>query len=229
MAITKTVFRDDSLALQASEILAWLQTNATEYFDNITYDADNSKIVCEIGLLPALELFFTNNVAFTAYLSNGNSISYTRAYSGNSTLFYAGVKTTNGLIISYYNDNLPGYGHINYIVITKNNEDDVTFIAHGQDTPSTNSSCRLKTGSFSKYVWTDWYGNASNTYMFGPGYFMGAQTGLTSLVPFVDATYPIYTPNCYKLVFNQYFGTAGIFTIDGVSYYTTGYIALSDG
>lgn len=227
MAITKTLFRNDSLALQAPEILTWLQTNATEYFDNITYDSDNSKIVCEIGLLTAIEIFFTGTTAFTAYLSNGNSISCVRSDQSHPAIFVAGIATKNGLCISYENKAL-STPRTNYLIITKDNNGDVTFISHGQSAAATTQYNRLRTGTFTKFNWNDWYGSATAAQMYESGGFMGSQAGLTSLIPFTDSTYPIYTPNCYKLNFNQYFGAEGQFTIDGASYYTTGYIALSD-
>lgn len=230
MAIVKTQFRNDDLALQAPEVLAWLQANATEYFDSITYDSDNSKIVCEIGTTKALEIFFTASTAFTAYLNNGASFSGLR---GASTpgLFLTAVKCNNGICINYYNTaptSTVERARNNDIVITKDNNGDVTFVSYHQETTGTSAGMHFTSGTFTKFAFNDWFGSFSPTDAIASGKYMGIQTALTSLIPMVDKTYPIYTPNCYRLYFNQYFGTEGQFTIDGTNYYTTGFVAIAD-
>lgn len=230
MAIVKTQFRNDSLALQASEVLAWLRTTATEYFDTITYDSDNSKIVCEIGLLPALEIFFTGDTAFTAYLNNGASFSGKR---GNTPgLFLTGVSCNNGICLNYYNSG-PGStfderARYNDIVITKDNNNDVTFVSYHQETTGTSAGMHFTSGTFTKFTFNDWFGGISPEVATASGKYMGCQAALSSLIPMVDKTYPIYTPNCYRLYFNQYYGIEGQFTIDGTNYYTTGFVAIAD-
>lgn len=227
MAIVKTQFRNDDLALQAPEVLAWLQANATEYFDSITYDNDNSKIVCEIGTTKALEIFFTGSTAFTAYLSNGVSFSGLRG--SPPGLFLTGVICNNGLCLNYYN-NTPTADRAKYndIIITKDNNGDVTFISYHQERSAATSGMHFVSGTFTKYSFNDWFGEATTTDTTTSGKYMGTQAALSSLIPVVDKTYPIYTPNCYRMYYNQYFGTEGQFTIDGTNYYTTGFVAIAD-
>ena len=229
MAIVKTQFRNDDLALQAPEVLAWLQANATEYFNSITYDSNNSKIVCEIGETKALEVFFTGTTAFTAYLNNGVSFSGMRG--ATPGLFLTGVVCSNGICLNYYNTS-PATSNerarYNDVIITKDNNGDVTFVSFHQETTGTGAGMHFTSGTFTNFAFNDWYGGFSPADAIASGKNMGIQTTLSSLIPMVDKTYPIYTPNCYRLYFNQYFGTEGQFTIDGTNYYTTGFVAIAD-
>lgn len=227
MAIVKTQFRNDDLALQAPEVLAWLQANATEYFDSITYDSDNSKIVCEIGEAKALEVFFTGTTAFTAYLNNGVSFSGMRG--STPGLFLTGVTCSNGICLNYKN-NAPSQERARYndIIITKDNNGDVTFVSYHQETTGSSAGIHFTSGTFTKFAFNDWFGSITPTEAVTSGEYMGIQSALSSLIPMVDKTYPIYTPNCYRLYFNQYFATEGQFTIDGTNYYTTGFVAIAD-
>lgn len=228
MSIEKTVFRNDELALQAPEILLYLQTYATDFFDSITYDEDNSKIVCTKDEATALELYFTDNIALKAYLKNGVNISAYRAATGSSDLFISATRTNNSIIIEYYNKQLTTVGHINSFIITKSNLEDLCFISHGQENAGTGSHSKLKMGLFNKYTWNDYFLNKTPADLYSSGGYMGKQAALTVLAPISDTTYEDYTKYVFLMPANQYFGQSGIFTIDGTAYYTTGYIAVSD-
>lgn len=226
MAITKTLFRNDDLALQAPEVLAWLQQNGEAYFDNIEYDDTNKKIICSIDAVTAFEVFFAGQYAVKTSLNNGVYKSSIRGV-GTIGLFNYGIATNSGLVLVYTNEyTSTSYAKTNCVVITKDNNGDVTFIIMGQTDTST-TGFHLWSGTFTKYTFNDWYGGKSAVDLFTDG-VISVQAATTALIPFTDKTYPIYTPAAYLLVFNQYFRQEGTFTIDGTDYYTTGFIALSD-
>lgn len=232
MSITKTIFRNDNLSLQASEVLTWLQASGTTYFDTITYDTDNSKIVCQIDNSTALEIYFTGYTAFTAYLNNNESISCVRAKTnGTPGLFRFGITTQNALLLSYFNTVQSSVESAtkNCIIITKDNEGETTIISHGQSSNSNElANWRLRSGTFSKYNWNDWYGSQTPSNLFSTGSVMGVDSMLTALVPFTDKSYPIYTPNVFIVRCNQFHDQEGFFEIAGTEYYTTGSLAVSD-
>ena len=226
MSISKTVFRNDSLALQQSEIKTWLETYAMDYFDSITEDTTPYNcIVCKIGDTTALKLYFDGTNAYDAYLNNGSTINGYR--SDNSAKFIEGVATSKALCLSYENNNIQvgNIGHINNLVITKDINDDVVFIYLGATRGG--SYHYFATGFFENYNW-DYWASGSASSIYGGGTILGSSASLTSLVPIPDKTYTKYTNNAYIEIFNQYFGQKGQFTIDGINYYTNGYIALKD-
>lgn len=228
MAISKTVFRHDSLALQAPEVLAFLQANATDYFDTIEYNSETNTIVCSKDNVVALRLFFTDNIAFTAYLNNGASIS---GYRGGTTTwqtayFSRAISTSKGLCIAYINNSLTTTGHINYLFITKDNNGELFFAAHYQSSTGTSAYCRFGTASFSSYVWSDFTGSKGPAEIFGSSSILSYQAAMTTLSPITEKNSSVYAPALYLMTFNQYQGIEGKFLLGTDEYYTNGFIAL---
>jgi len=94
MAINKTIFTADRTT-QKSEILAWLQANATDYFDQIAENSGN------------IECLLENGAKLTFY--------------GSSTLKYtkAGIVTSKGLMIVGANSSTTD----NILIVSKTNNE----------------------------------------------------------------------------------------------------------
>lgn len=220
MAITKTIFTGATVADQASEILAWLQANAADYFDSITYDSENSTIICSEGGLAALVLGFASaQSSITIYSANGT---YARTYNSNQKFDY-GVVTSSGIYLVMADT------RANHVVVTKNNNGQLFMAAKITPGSSTNTS-HLYICDFYNSPTTGTTGN-NLPYIFSTS-FSGFEAAvaysseLTSLTPIVALDYPSYTPNVFLEFFNEYSGVAGKVIIGDTEYFSNGYIAM---
>lgn len=100
MAIEKTMFTGQTLAAQATELLTYLQANASDYFDTIEADA-NGNVKCYVGETAALVIGMDGTTARKVTLANGNAVqnssgSYTNP---NAALWLYAKKTANGVLL----------------------------------------------------------------------------------------------------------------------------------
>lgn len=117
MAIVKTTFTGTTLADNAPEVLSYLQTNATDYFDSITAD-EGGNVSCIIDGVTVLYLGFDGTAVTSISLANGTSVSATDS---GTTYYTKAYKTSNGIM-------LVDAGGRN-IVICKSNHDTTSIIA----------------------------------------------------------------------------------------------------
>lgn len=117
MAIVKTTFTGTTLADNAPEVLSYLQTNATDYFDSITAD-EGGNVSCIINGVTVLYLAFDGTAVTSISLANGTSVSAT----ATGTKYYTkAYKTSNGIML------VDADGRT--IVICKSNDDTTSIIA----------------------------------------------------------------------------------------------------
>lgn len=216
MAITKTIFTGATVADQAPEVLAWLQANATDYFDSITYNSETSKIICSKDNVVALALGFTTGIySIEIFAKNGAS-----AHQGKQNVKFAyGITTSTAIYLVYADD------HANSVVITKSNNDELFMIA--KLTPATSSNpTHLYITDFnnSPTETTIPYIFSSNYTTFDTSIAYGA--ALTSLTPIPALDYYSYAPNVFLEFFNEYNGVSGKVIIGDTEYFSNGYIAL---
>lgn len=215
MAITKTIFTGATAAAQAPEILAWLQANAADYFDSITYDSETGTIICSEDGQAALVLGFSSNQnCIRIYSRNGA----TAAGSAKGVRFAYGIATSTAIFLACADQ------QANQLVITKNDNGQLFMAA--KITPI------LSTNSTHLYI-CDFYNSPSTSipYIFSSNYIsfdasIAFSLKLTSLTPIVALDCPSYTPNVYLEFFNEYSGVAGKVIIGDTEYFSNGYIAL---
>lgn len=206
MAINKTIFTADRTA-QKSEILAWLQANATDYFDQIAENSGNIECSLENGAKLTV-VFDDTSVLYKVDSKTGVSHSIY-----GSTLKYtkAGVVTSKGIMIvgalSASSDNI--------IIISKTGEN------------STAVSCYIKSSSSSSALINyfidlgndaDWLGNSSNSLRYS--------VPATSLSP-VCFSCGTYCEHVFLTPFTQFENTC-IMQLNGKKYAYGGYLALEE-
>ena len=221
MAIVKTTFTGQTLAAQASELLAYLQENTSDYFDTIEADASGN-ISCYVGETVALLIGMDRTTARKVTLANNNAI---QAYSGsytnpNAALWQYAKKTANGvLLVSAALTS--GYGKVIFF-ITKNENGD-TCIAGAVTDGDRSSNPR-------SYFFAD---IKNDTTIFTPLVNVGDFSTLsrsmttTSLTPVVFNG-GHYAPKTYIATFNQFALTECDVSINGKSYASDGVCMLSD-
>ena len=223
MAITKTTF--DSGSSNLSQVAAWLQANATDYFDEISFSG--TAIICEKDGHTAFVMSNNNATRYRMYISNGTSA----FLFGGATLF--GVSTSKGLLLH----SLYTYGANNYsdIIITKTDSDNLAFVAAGIGEPHGSSSYAsayyyaIDFGSLTLTPWIvtspdmpprQWAQNQITKFY---------QADKTSIANIVCKNTDSYTPDVYQMVFSQYSDdTTGIISIGGKDYFTNGCFLLAD-
>jgi hypothetical protein len=201
MAIEKTVFTNSGGVDHASEIVAWLTANASDFFDTIETNPDGH-ILCKIDGGMAIKINMNVRDKAAVRIKNGslktiNSTSYEWRY---------GVKTSKGIAVY----NTDGF----CIMATKSNEGTV--------------SVALKEGT--QYSCAD-YDNSTKFVTFNSPVIVDntwIKSFKTSLAPIVNAKALTYADGLYLQVFSQYPGVEGIITINGKQYYTDGVLALEE-
>ena len=213
--INKTYFKETTLDAQAPEVLAWLQANATDYFDSITYDAESSVIKCSVGDKEAFSVLFSDTNRLTANLKNGAIV---KAYGGSAALLQYGIATDHGIAI------LVQASNPTWLFITRSDSDSL-IMAMMCMASSSSGTAHFYVGDFENSpAWSDVYGSSSSGDLWGKN--MSISAALTTLTPIVLKDYPSYTPNLYIMRFTEYLGNVGKLIINGEEYFSNGYLAL---
>ena len=207
MAISKTYFTGSAASANYAEILAYLQANATEYFDEIT--GDESNIYCKIENVTALTLNFADSKLFTIALKNGKSIE--NYYNWGNSHFISAQKTDSGIFLfSNATTN---------IFITKTNLGSVFFAGVRRGT-SSNNSFYMCDFSNSTSITSITYGSTSSN-----GIYSASMTAITNVVSDSGA----YCNNLFLVPFTQYAGQSDVvIDIDGTKYVYNGIFALKE-
>lgn len=225
MAIEKTMFTGQTLAAQAAELLAYLQANASDYFDTIEADASGN-ITCYVGETAALVIGMDGTTARKVTLTNDNAVQCVSGNyaSPNSTLWQYAKKTANGvLLISnvVHVSSIANYGKVVFF-ITKN-ENGETCIVGAVSNGDTSGNPRT-------YFFAD---IKNDTTIFKPVSNVADFSTLsrsmttTSLTPVVFNG-GHYAPKAYIATFNQFALTECDININGKSYASDGVCVLSD-
>lgn len=209
MAIEKTNFTITSQAVNKVAVLAWLQSNASEFFDAIEADSSGN-ILCKIGSVTALKLGFDGSTQSKVTLQNGT----TATLEPTSDVFSFAVKTSKGVYLNSYD-----FGSI---FITKSNADstiiiwNIRYYSNGYSYTFADLNNSV---SFFKPKSNDSWGNSRSAWIISAGC-----TSLTHVVTNGNT----YAPHAYIETFSEYALTKGILDIGGTKYWTDGVIALAE-
>ena len=205
MAVNKTIFTADRTA-QKSEILAWLQANATDYFDEIAENSGNIECSLENGAKLTV-VFDDTALVYKIDSKTGNS----HSIYGSSALKYtkAGIVTSKGLmLIGAGNSNID-----NILIISKTSENKPCISGQFKASSSANSfnNCFIDLENDS-----DWLSNSVQKYL----------TSVTSLSPVCFAC-GTYCEHVFLTPFTQFENTC-IMQINSKKYAYGGYLALEE-
>lgn len=217
MSITKYYFTGATQAAQKTEMLTWLQANATDYFDSITEASD--VITCSKNSSPILLLDFTGNAyTITMKLANGTTI---QNYDTGRLWNYA-VKCPGGIVFKTQGGT-DSDAMYSILYITNSNTNGLIMAYTGYS----NNYGHFYIGDiFSGSTWWDVYGGADQIY--NSGYYINywsVTAQMTSLTPIVTNV-QTYAPNLYLPRFTEYPQREGILIVNNVEYYYTGYLAM---
>lgn len=223
MAIVKTIFVGTTLATQKEELLEYLQTNAADYFDEITADADGN-ISCKVGNTVALMIGMDGTTKRRVILSSGNYIE-TAGAGAISAPFSYGKKTANGLLLRTYAIELNGTGvGAMFLFICKNENGDTCIFGDFKTGVSSGSSTTYFTADIK---------NDSTILKLIDGDNTSARSSLsksatvTALTPLIFSN-GHYAPKAFFGTFNQYALTECDLNINGKSYVSDGVSLLAD-
>lgn len=207
MAINRTIFTADRTA-QKSEILAWLQANATDYFSGGISTDESGNIICVMSNSAELSFIFDEtNAIYKIKTKTGNTYSIV----GSSTLKYtkAGIVTSNGIMLIG-----AGTSNIDNILIISKTSENKPCISGQVKTSSSASSfnnCFIDLENDS-----DWLSNSVQKYL----------TSITSLSPVCFAC-GTYCEHVFLTPFTQFESTC-IMQINSKKYAYGGYLALEE-
>ena len=206
MAINKTIFTADRTA-QKSEILSWLQANATDYFDQIAENSGNIECSLENGAKLTF-VFDETSVLYKVDSKTGNS----HPIYGSSTLKHtkAGIVTSKGLMIVGTNSSTID----NILIVSKTNNEKTAISMLAASSSGSNryfSFIDLDGDS-------DWLRIGNNLTVFS--------VPITSLSPVCFAC-GTYCGHVFLTPFTQ-FESICIMQINGKKYAYGGYLALEE-
>lgn len=224
MSIVKTNFASGSSNL--SQVTSWLQANATDYFDEISFSG--TAITCEKDGHNAFIMNDIDTTRYGTYISNGTSVTL----HGGKTLF--GISTSKGLLLRSVGKSDTNKYNYTDIIITKTNEGGLAFVAAGVASSSSGSSytsCYYYAIDFNSTTLVPWIATDTND---TPPYCIPNKLTLfdaykTSMTNIVCKNADSYTPDVYQIDYSQYsYDTTGIITFDGKEYFINGCFALAD-
>lgn len=221
MAIVKTTF--DSGSSNLSQVAAWLQANATDYFDEITLA--NSIITCTKDGHTALEIRDTSNSRYTFYTSSGQSLA---VVSYGPPLF--GVSTSKGLFIRSVGLPNSSYYNMDDIFITKTDSGELAFVMIALIAETSNSSAQFYAFAFNAPSITYYLisGTSPEPYYI-PKHLTFFDDYKTAMSNVVCKNTDSYTPDVYRLTHSQYsYDTTSKITLGGKDYFINGCLALAD-
>lgn len=220
MAITKTTFASGSSNL--SQVAAWLQANATDYFDDISLSG--STITCTKDGHTAFAMTSTRTTRYRIYTSNGNNVTFC----GDNVLF--GISTSKGLFMRSVGLSNPSYYNYTDVFISKTDSGKLSFIVSGIDAGTDNNYARFYALDFDAQIITPWVdSNGAPAPYYIPKYITRLGADKTSIANVVCKNTESYTPSVYQMVFSQYsYDTIGIISIGGKDYFTNGCFLLAD-
>jgi hypothetical protein len=228
MAIVKTIFTGQSLAAQAPVLLAYLQLNASDYFTNITADA-NGNISCYVGDTLALLLGMDGTSTRKVSLANGTSVETTltasEANTARTVLFKYAKKTSNGIMLITNNTKcLESNTGPLVIIITKDESGNTVIIGRIQTGTDGGSSITM----FSANIENDatMFKPVINTNIAGLAQF-SRQTDISAFTC-VGCSSAHYAPKVFFTTFCQFAQTECDLSLNGKSYASDGYFALMD-
>ena len=221
MAIVKTTF--DSGSSNISQVAAWLQANATDYFDEITLA--NSIITCTKDGHTALEIRDTSDSRYTFYTSSGQVLG---VLGYQRPLF--GVLTSKGLFIRSVGLPNSSYYNMDDIFITKTDSGELAFVMIALISEGSNSYARYYAFAFDAPSITYYLssGTSPEPYYI-PKYLTFFDDYKTAMSNVVCKNTDSYTPDVYRLTHSEYsYDTTGIITLDDKQYFTNGCFVLAD-
>ena len=218
MAIIQTTFSASTQAGNASEVLAWLQSNASEYFDSITADASGN-ITCMIGNTPAIKLGFDGTTKTSFTLKNGRSM--THYYARTTEFFKSAIKTSKGIHLIPNNEQ---YHSINELFICKSNSGTTAFLSKFANNENSygntyHAADFENSPSIMNFVYND--GNSDLPF------FKSVPASCTSLAHVVFNG-GFFAPDLFIVPFSQFANTRCIYNIGNKKYSSNGFIALAD-
>lgn len=228
MAITKTMFTGTTLATQAAELLNYLQSNAADYFNEISAD-ENGNVSCYVGDTVALLIGMDGTTTRKVTLSNGQNLQTTSGDTGGGNTMHAALfryakKTSKGVLLATAEGKKQGaVVGCTYFFITKNEIGD---------------TCILGTLAVGAYQTPTYYfgadiRNDASIYSYISNVSWANRVQLSRSAPVTALTPAIfsgghYTPNAFIATFNQFALTECDLDISGKSYVSDGVCVLSD-
>ena len=245
MALERHNFDVSTTENNIMDVVSWLNSNAKEYFSNVTYDLETRFITCStgtnarltFGVEPenlsngSLEIVLENGADNSSVCGNGRNPGGKAAV---GKISYA-VKTSTGIALEFTDGD-------HSIIITKSNLGTTSIFVVWYGITFSASTINIEVYFAcdlinSTEVFGTNFGEASTSNSSvltsainngGRYYWSGNKpTGMTVFVPycFIGDT---YAPDMYLTPFSQYPRQKGILNCGGVNYYYNGYVALKE-
>ena len=213
MSVSTTVFTSTDANQNASDLYDWMLTNASEYFDEITFSSP--LITCKVGDTDFLKISTNNSQEMGITLPNGNGNMQTRP----TAICRTAYKTSSGLAL--FMDNSTS------IFVTKSDSGATCAVSVGlwgfrkyriigADVESSTGLTQYPRTSEENF---EYFSNLCDRSF--------TNAGKAALVPFTFDN-GSYTPDLFLVPFSPFVGTRALLDLDGTKYVYDGCIALKE-
>lgn len=227
MGLSCKYFNGSASTSQKTEVLEWIQNNASDYFDTITAD-DYGTISCTIDGVLALKFGFTSsNSRLKIYkMSDSETPAYTSTATETNKYFRFACVTPYGLCIKYMGNSGSMW---ETLWVTRTDSGNVAIVAFIQSDSSTG---KFIVGDFTQDKYFELY-SAENVYSMRSFMYI-YNPHFTTLAPigYGDDTDFVYLPHLFMFRFSQNQQGNPTFkklTLNGYEYFTESYLALFIG
>ena len=232
MAIVKYNFRGANISAQATEILEWLQTNATDFFSTIEADA-NGNVSCYIGDKLCAKFNCDGSNPRCQLFNRGDRSAQAKSYVySSSKIFTYAIKTSKGFMISWQNYSSNAVQDSVWFCRTDKGNTGIVALFQQSSTASTGGA--FLAASFEA---NEWYREYFSGQMSGSNwdkFFHIRNDFYTTLSPvycaYTENSTPDYCKDIFIVRFAQYNvgWSAQKLVLNGHEYMTNGYLAIGD-
>ena len=221
MSYTKQMFNTSTASTHKTQLKAWLEANATDWFDSIEVDENN--------LYAKKEGFTVFKVVYSNY---GNS-QYGRFAVGSkyTTVSFMEkwgcdyvVKTSKGLCFHFAKDSSDSRSYQGWVFITKTEDNSMGILAIGAQEYSSSYYHRMYVIDFDN-TQTASYMRSETKDILEMLTMSAGQTALINFPLYQDAK---HLADVYIIPVSQYKGVGGEISYNGDTFWTNGYLAMGE-
>lgn len=221
MSYTKQIFNTSAASTQKTQLKAWLEANATDWFDSIEVDENN--LYAKKGGFTVLKI---------AYSNYGNS-QYERFAVGSkyATVSFKGkwgcdyvVKTSKGLCFHFAKDSSDSRSYQGLVFITKTEDNSMGILAVGAQEYNSSHYHRMYVIDFDNTLTASYMRSETNDIL--P--MLTTSAGQTALINFPFYQDAKHLADVYMIPVSQYKGVGGEISYNGDTFWTNGYLAMGE-
>lgn len=221
MSYTKQTFNTGTASTHKTQLKAWLEANATDWFDSIETDENN--LYAKKGGFTVLKITYSNYDSSQYARFTVGSKYTTVSFRGRFACDYV-VKTSKGLCFHFAKDSSDFRSYQGWVFITKTDDNSIGILAIGAQEYQSSYYHRMYVLDFDNTLTASYMLSESDDIL--PMLTMSA--GQTALINFPFYQDTKHLADVYMIPVSQYKGVGGEISYNGETFWTNGYLAMGE-